>query len=277
MSEAPGAVAQAVETAKAAQGPVVPVEAVATQEDPRLAAYERKERQIQAQARQLKQEREAWEQQRKAKDEEYTQQYIPKSRLSDDPMGVLNDAGVTTEKLTELLLNAPNANDPTIRAIKAELARVNERLSKQDEQQATATTQQYEAAKKQITTEVKLLIDGRQDDFEGIKQAGLEDAVVQLIEDTFNTKGYLMDVEDAAKEVENYLIEESYKFSQLKKVQARLKGPTTPVEDNIPKQTQPGQTTLTNSMVQSTPGTKLTEKERRERAMAAFHGKLNQG
>jgi hypothetical protein len=85
-----------------------------------------------------------------------------------------------------------------------------------------------------------------------------------------------LDIEDAARQVEEHLVEEAYKLAQLSKVQSRFK-PAAPDSAKAPTQQQQGLKTLTNSVTQDQPtNTRLTDKQRRERAVAAFMGKLNQ-
>lgn len=237
--------------------------------DPKLAAYEKKERQLRQMMKQVQAEKQNFEQQRQAREQEYQQNYLPKSRVAEDPLSVLSEAGITTEKLTELLLNAPNSNDPTIRALMNRISKMEEGQQKAQQAQEQAATAQYEQAKKQMGIEIKLLVDGKPDDFEMIREAGLQDAVFELIEETFNTKGYIMDVEDAASKVEAHLLEESLKFAKLKKVQSKLQpGPESPAKEATIPTKQPQ--TLTNSHTTSGPPRRLTDKERRARAIAVM-------
>jgi hypothetical protein len=92
---------------------------------------------------------------------------------------------------------------------------------------------------------------------------------VELIERTFKQYGVLLSVEDAAKQVEDYLVEEAFKLTKLKKIQQRLAPAQKPVEAKLEPQKQP-QTlkTLTNAVSSS------GRVSVRERAIAAFKGQL---
>jgi hypothetical protein len=278
MSDSP--VAAAVEAVKANLNSEVSTPAATATDAPAqpngrnadLDAFARKERQLRKMQQELQAERESF----KRKETEYSNGYIAKTRFNEDPLGALQDAGISYEKLTELLLQNPNSNDPTIRALRSEinaLKQSQETASKQAEEQNTV---KYQAAVKQIDNEVKMLID-RDANFETIKQSGMADAVTQLIVDTFEAEGYVMDVLEAAKEVENHLVEEAYKLAQLSKVQSRLKPATPePIAPPAQKQSQSPQVTtktLTNAVTQEAPK-RSSDKERRERALAAFYGKL---
>lgn len=231
---------------------------------------ERKERQL----RKMQQELQSQRAQLEAKAKSYETDYMPKSRLKEDPWSVLEEAGLDYDTLTQQLLSRPN--DPVTRSLQSKLKAMEERLQREEQSKADAVRQQYEVAKKQISNEAKLLIDSDAN-FETIKAANAVDAVVELIEETFNQTGNLMDVQEAAQQVEEYLINEALKLAQLGKIKAKL----TPAEAaaavaekaapvHKPKSTQPP-FTITNRMQASTPS-KSSEKDRMARAIAAFKG-----
>lgn len=241
--------------------------------DPKLEAFAKRERQLRKMQQQLQQEKAQWE----AKLRQYETDYVPKSRLSEDPIGTLTDLGLDYNKLTEILLNNPTSQDPAIRALRAELKALKDAQSQAKQAAEEATQQQYQQALKAIGNEVKMLVDS-DTEYEMIKASGAQDAVVELIEQTFNEQGYLMDVAEAAKQVENYLVEEAHRMAQLKKVQSRLTPKTEAATPTPPKQQtqqQQGMKTLTNAVNQQSAPKRLTDKERIERAKLAFMGKLN--
>ncbi len=239
-----------------------------TTPDPRLEAMARKERQFHKMRKEIEAEKANW----KTKQADYESNYIPKSRLAEDPLTVLTEAGISYDKLTEILLNSPNSNDPTIRALRAEISSIksaqNAALKQQEEQQS----QQYQQALKQISNDVKLLVDSDAN-FETIKETNMQDAVVELITQTFDNDGVLMNIEDAAKEIEEHLMAEALKMSKLKKLQPKLKTEA-PVSAPIKQQSQQiVPRTLTNTVSAQSP-TRSSDKERIARAMAAFKGEL---
>lgn len=238
--------------------------------DPKLELFARKEKALRAQQRQLQAEKQAWEAERT----KYQTEYMPKSRLIEDPLAVLTEAGVGIDKLSEILLNTPaSANDPTIKALKAEIAAIKQQQTSAQEEAKASAEQQYHNAIKQITTEVKLMVDSNPE-LETIKNMGMQAAVVELMEQTFNKEGYLMDIADAAKQVEEFLLEDALRIAKLSKVQAKL-APTAqesqPTKQAVTQQQQIK--TLTNSVSQQVPK-RTSEKERRERAIAAFYNQL---
>lgn len=270
-----------MEDTKAAAPAAAAVEAVKSQQaapdaqstkqpetDPRMEQFARKERQLRKLQQEIAKEREAM----KSKQSEYETNYIPKNRLSEDPLSVLNEAGVSYDKLTELILSQPNTNDPTIRALRSEIKAIKDAQEASRRAGEEAQSAQYEQAIKQIKNEVKLMVDGSQD-YETIKEMGMQDAVTELIQQTFNEEGYLMDISEAAKQVEEHLIEESVKMAQLKKVQSRLAPKAPEVSEKVKAQDAQHPKTLTHNMTQES-SSKLSAKAKRERAIAAFYGKI---
>lgn len=246
-----------------------PTEAVAPAKDERFEAMARKERQLHRQRKEIEAQRDALKQQIT----QYETGYIPKQRITEDPLAVLQEAGVSYEKLTEMLLSPVNSNDPTIRALKQQINALTEKQTKSEQAAQEASQKQYEDAIKQITSEVKMLVAGG-DSYESIREMGMEDAVVELVEQTYNNEGYLMDIDTAAAQVEEHLLAEAEKMSKLKKLQSKLQAKASEVSEPIKPGQQSQLKTLTNAVAQQ-PTKRLSDKERIERAKAAFYGKLS--
>lgn len=245
---------------------------------PKFAALARQEKQIRAERQRLKDEREAFEREKEAR----LNGYIPKDKFKADPFSALQEAGTSYDELTQAFLNSPQGQvDPTVRALQSELAQVRSELSqfkqKQDESQSTAYKQAIETVRRNVTGLVE-----KSSDFETIKALGQEEAVVALIEETFKAEGYVMTEEEAAREVEEHLLEEAIRMASLEKVKKKLapapveSAPTSQAEQPSAEK-QPIQQqqikTLSNA-VQATAPRGLTERERRERAILAAQGKL---
>lgn len=201
-------------------------------------------------------------------------QYISKSKLQQDLFGTLAEMGLTYDQITQQAVNAPTpekvALDQELKAMREELKALkgeqdNTKKSWEEQQQ-----QSYKQAVAQIKSEASSLIT-HNPAFETIKETGSVDDVVELIERTFREDGTLMTVEEAAQQVEDYLVEEALKIARIKKIQQRLQ-PAAPAAQ-APKPTsqpqQPQMKTLTNQ-VSSTKQLSV-----RERAILAAQGKLN--
>lgn len=275
--------AQAVQAVQAKNGMTAPTEPavspqadaattnVSPKTDPAIDALARKERQLSKMRKEIETERAAL----KAKAQEYETGYVPKSRLTEDPFGVLNEAGLNYDKLTEILLQAPNMNDPAIRALMGKIKALEDKQTASQRASEEAEQKQYTDAIGQISNEVKQLVDSNEA-YQMIKESGMAEAVVELIEQTYNTKGTLLDVDDACAQVEEALLVEAERFAKLSKVQTRLA--PKPADTAIPQGKQanaPQLKTLTNA-VSATPTKRLSDKERVERAKLAFAGKLTQ-
>lgn len=266
-------------------------EALATQATPeqkqpgadRLAIIARKEQALRQQQIALKAEREAMlgdKGSREAERAELERLRAREKRLAEDPYNVMLEQGMTADQVAAKLLNQPNPADQRVMQLEQEikaLKAANEKTaSKFDEVQ----TQQRDAAIKQIGADVKMLVDA-DPEFETIKAKGAQDAVTAFIVDVYDngdpadmTKyppGTMLSNEEAAKIVEEFLLEEALKDAQLTKVKAKLNAQSLDKKP-VPPAKQPGQSTLSNSMRPSTTGT-LTWAERRARAVAVAEGK----
>lgn len=252
----------------APEGQQDPSSVVAPAANPQMEAFARKERQIRKMQVDLQKQKQDLE----ARAKSYETDYIPRSKLKEDPWSVLQAEGMDYDQLTQQLLAQPQ--DPATKAMLAKIKQLEQKQVDAERVQAENTQAQYAQALKQISNDVKLLVDS-DPEYESIKangQAGI-DAVTELIEQTFNKEGYLMDHAEAAKKIEDYLVDEGFKMAQLKKVQARLAPKVEtpkPIEKTRTVTSTP--TTLTHNMQSSTPKGN-DSKSRRERAIAAFLGK----
>lgn len=211
----------------------------------------------------------------KSKEQEYSEGYISKDQLKRDTLRILADSGVSYDELTQQILNQSTLDprtESTIARLEAKIASLEEKANLGVKAQEEQQQQAYRAAVKQIETDVRNLV--RMDpNFETIQATRSTSDVVELIEETYKKDGILMSVEDACKEVEDYLVEEAMKVTRIGKIKRQLEqaGQPKPSQTAKPVQTQPGpMKTLTNA---ATSTRKLSAKER---AMLAFKGELKQ-
>jgi hypothetical protein len=242
---------------------------------PQYAALARKEKAIRNQVQELR-SREAAFQAREAavaaKEAEAAKALELASRLEKDPLGVLAEKGYTYDKLTQAALSLPSEQDHMVNSLKAEIDALRQEMGKTKQSYEEQQTAQYKQAVNQIRQDTVQLVKGNPD-FEAISATGSVNDVVELIESTFKKDGILLSVEEAAREVEEYLSEEAFKLTRLQKIQKRLAPKPSPApapQQATPKtQSQPQMKTLTNSVGSSRP---LTAKER---AILAFKGELH--
>ncbi len=146
--------------------------------------------------------------------------------------------------------------------IQEEIRALREEQDRTRQQIEQSQTQAYQQALKQISLEVNELVN-KDPNFETVKHSGAAKDVVELIERTFQEEGKLLTVEEATQAVEDYLVDEAIKMSNIKKVKDRLS------QANTSKQPQTVQMkTLTNSIGAQKP------LNARERALLAFKGEL---
>lgn len=251
----------------------------AAKEDPLSTQYAnlaRKEKALRAKALEMRAREDAFkarEDAYKAKDTEYQEKFIPKDRLTQDTVNVLAEAGITGEALTNLVLQMAgpdqSMNSPAFKQLRAEIQALKDEQANTRKSYDDSQTAAYKQALRQIKTDTQQLVMS-DPEFETIKETNSVDDVVELIERTFKQEGILLSIDDAAKAVEDHLMEEAMKLTKIKKIQKRLQpSAAAPVQQSGQSQKQPQTVqmkTLTNAI--STSG-KLSN---RDRAILAFKG-----
>lgn len=212
-----------------------------------------------------------------AKDNQYKQGYYSKDQIKQDILSVMAEAGVSYDEVVQQVVNQ-SPQDPRmtaqLNALKAEIKVLRDAQDTSSKSYADQQTQAYESAVQQIRNDVTNLV---KDDpnFETIRVAKAHKDVVELITETYKKDGILLSVEEAALEVENYLVDEALKFTRLDKIQKKLQAatqaaskPTQQTQATPAKpQTQPMKT-LTNAASSS------RQLSAKERAILAFKGEL---
>src|ERR1019366_8155992 len=207
-------------------------------EDPALTRQfeqlARQERALRAKAQQQDQALKAREAALVAREQALTQapafdpkNYIERSRLQQDALGTLEAEGLATYDDIAQRAISRQPIDPqlqqTINSLKAqinELKAANETSQKSYPEQQQAS---YKAAVKQIGMDAAQLVKSDPVAYEAITKTGTVREVVKLIEYTYNKDGVLMTVEEAAQEVENYLVEENYGMAtKIDKIKKRI-------------------------------------------------------
>jgi hypothetical protein len=286
-AEAQNIASQSVQEGGAAAeaAPAKPEGTGQTQErlSPQFAALARKEKALRLEFQKLKQERDSWKQEQdKYKN---TNEYIPKQRLMKETMSVLRENGLTADQVARMLLEGDSYSpsqstqeDPRISQL---LARIDELEGKTKSFETEFTEKEQrerEQAVNQIRNEAKMLIDSS-DDYATIRAWGKVDAVVDHITRTLDEDGILLSTEEAAKEVEELLVEEVSKLAALDKIKQRImpqQAAGEPAVDQARLQSQqrsqPAIKTLTHEMTATAASKPLSEKERVRRAIMIAQG-----
>lgn len=250
-----------------------------------FAQLARQEKALRAKAQQQEQAIKAREQalaQREAdlnsKSQIDTTKYISRDSFKNDPLAVLAETGISYEELTQQILSQQPV-DPrlqnTINQLKQEIQSLKSESENTKKSYAEQQDQAYQAAVKQIEMDVKSMVSADPITFEAINKTGTHGEVVKLITETYKKDGILLTNEEAAQQVEDYLVEENYKMAtKIDKIKNKIQASRPNVseksaqalaEQAVQKQQQPMKT-LTNA-------TGSTRKlSGRERAILAFKG-----
>lgn len=212
----------------------------------------------------------------KVKEAQYSQGYISKDQLKQDTLRILTESGVTYDELTQQLLNQQSINpqmESYIKRLESQIQDLKKGQDEQKQQQSQAQQEQRQAAVRQITVDATDLIKSNPIAYEAINKIGPRGIkeTVRLITETYDKEGRVMSVEEAADEVENYLVEENYNMaSSISKIKKRIEESAQSRSDakTQPNTQQTQMKTLTNAASSTR---KMTAKER---AVLAFKGEL---
>lgn len=153
--------------------------------------------------------------------------YIPKSKITEGVnvnalQAVKDYLGMDYEELTNLILSQTQGADP-VKELKSEI----QQLKTNEEQRVS---KQYEATVNQYKREISTLVD-KDENFVTIKEENAQDAVLQHILETFEKDNEMLSVEEASKDIEDFLVDEAIKKSSLTKVKAKLSPPPAKQEE----------------------------------------------
>jgi hypothetical protein len=265
--EQPKTLAEAVEQKQAPKAP----DKRQSQDDERMAAIVRREKQMRQRIREqeereikTRQDYEAKEAQYKAQLEEASQAKSIQEGLKTDLIGTLTSAGYTPDQITQALINQPGPESQLIKSLSEKIAKMEKAQADHFKAQQEEASKNYQSALTTIERNVNKLVNGNPE-FEATEAYGAQKKVVNYVEKVWKEEGVMLDIEDAVKDVEDYLTEEAAKVARIKKIQAKIapkpqvkQAQAAPVAQKTP--------TLTNKMgIHSKP---LTA---RERAIQAFN------
>jgi len=247
-----------------------------------FAQLARQEKALRAKAQQQAQEFKAREEALKAREAALTTpvkqdltNYISKDKFKSDPLGVLAEAGLSYDEITQQLLTQ-QPRDPRTEAhiarLEAKLAALEEANTTSQKTYAEQQQAQYQAAVKQIQMDAKKLV-STDPNFETIKATGSVKDVVELITQTYDKDGVLLSVEEAAQQVEDYLVEEAMKITQIDKIKKRMAASNaSKPKSEVKTPATPGQTQPMKTLTNATSSQR--QLSAKERAILAFKGQL---
>lgn len=227
---------------------------------PQLTALARKEQKLRQELQAFKAEKTAFE----ATQAKYAKYETLEGKLASKDFSALEELGISYDEYTNYLLNKGEAEKPEVQAIK----KLEDEVKSLRTQQEETVSKQYEATINKYRKDIKEMVE-KDPAYESVKELKAEEHVMQLIIDTFKEENELLSIEEAAKEVEEYLLEEALQMAKLKKVQEKL----APPKQTLPPPKQ-GSKTLTNQTVATGPTKSyqqfqhLSPKERLAQALA---------
>jgi hypothetical protein len=200
---------------------------------PQMAALARKEAKYRQELSELNKQKSQLEAERK----EIEELKSLKEKLQKKDYSGLKDF-VSYEEYTNYLLSEQQNADPAQQAIQNLKAEVEALKNSQQ----SDIEKRFEEAVNHRRSSVKQIV-ASNPDFVTIKELGQEEAVVQHILDTFEQDSVELTPEEAAKEVEEILLEQAKQWLSLSKVK-----PKEEPKVEAPKTEAPKVKTLTNSM-----------------------------
>lgn len=138
-----------------------------------------------------------------------------KAKLDAKDFSAVEELGVNYDGYTEYLLAKQEA-DPVAEKYKQLETEIKSIKTSQEEKAAS----EYEATVAEYDKEIKSVVSSNPE-FSSIKELGQEQAVLQLILDSWEEDGTELSVEEAAKDVESFLVEEANKFAALSKLKSK--------------------------------------------------------
>lgn len=284
---APAPVEVPVEAKETPQEQVKPKSPKTMQDEERMNAIIRREKAMRAKIRESEQEILRYKAQAaeleavKQRESSYAQlESERQEKLKADPIGFLTEQGFTQDQITQAMLNQPGPESQLIKQLSDKITKLEKSQQEEIARQQKDADNNYQNALKTIQRNVDQLVNSKPDEYESIKANEAEKSVTTYIEKVWKEEGIMLDTEDAAKEIEDYLTEKTLGLTRLKKIQSKLgtqarpapvAKPTTTPAPQVSAQApvQPKSPTLTNRTAQST--RPLTA---RDRAILAFKREL---
>lgn len=244
---------------------------------PKFAALARKEKALREMQRNLQLEKETLKRDRESEQKELSLLRDKQGRFKSDPYGALLSEGLTSDQVAALMMNQPNPADQEITLLKQELAALKAAGEQTNNKFAEVEAKQYADAVKAVGNDVRLFIDGNPD-YEILKSEEIYSEIVKQIEEDFKSTNELPQnfIEKIVNEFKAAAEEEEDKYLENERIKKKLSLRQALLQEQQKPQTnqKPQTQTLSNSMVPSS-GKPLTARERRDRAIAAFQGKLS--
>ena len=181
--------------------------------------------------------------------------------------------GLSYDKLTELALNDGKLTpEMQMRLMREELEggykkKFEELENRLLEKERSDEQRRYDDIQRGFQNEIEDFVESNADKYELIQANEANDIIYDVIEEHYNDTGRILDIEEAAEAVENYLEEEAEKLLSLGKLRSKFGLENDFEQEESPRQSQ---VTLSNAMsaqANERVGRKLSDEE--SKALAA--------
>ena len=241
------------------------------EEDPRFQALSRKEKLLLEERKQIAEERKRLE-----------EEFAPTRKLQQlsktNKLDALRELGLTYDDLTNLVINQqPLTEEQKIEAKVQELVekRIGSFEDKQQKMQVEQQQRQYEQVLQNLNVESKQFIAKNAAEFPLVNDYELSHTITEFIVTEHAKTGIVISVEEAARQIETRLEEKVLQAYKIEKIRSKLT-PQEPTKQAPAEQTSQQPKTLTHKQTATPPGGRaLTDAERKQRAIDAFHGRLS--
>ncbi len=221
---------------------------------PKFAALSRREKAVNQRIKEFEAREQAWQKEQEDAKTKYSGYDNLAQRFKTEPLKLMEEHGLSYQQLTEMVLNEgePTKDMVTDHRVDDVMNQVKELQEKLDAKDAAQKESELNAVMDDFKTEIEDYIDENIVDYELIKANESNDLIYEVIEQHHEKTGNILNIKDAADEVEKYLEEQVKTFSSLDKVKKML---NLPVEPGTKEPEVPGQssTTLSNTHTAQVP------------------------
>ncbi len=238
-----------------------------SQDAERMNAIIRREKAMRATVREKEAELAKYKTQAEELEQLKQQDLARQEKEKADPIAYLMERGYDADQITQALINRPGPESQAVKQLTEKILKLERDQQEAIKRAESESTANYQNALKTIQRNVDKLVSSNPQEYEAISASEAQQSVTNYIEKVWKAEGIMLETEDAAKEIEDYLTDQALGLAKLNKIQSRLKPPAPKQTTPAPATTKP--VTLTNSVKQNT--RPLTSKER---AILAFNRQL---
>lgn len=157
--------------------------------------------------------------------EEPTKPELPlEYRLKKDPLGTLDELGLSYDKLTQLVVNDGKLPvEDQLNLLQEDIStkfmsKIEELETKLAEKEKMEAEAKMSEAVNGFKSEINTFIESNSEDYELVNASSQQDLIYEVIEAHYEETGKIMDIKEAADAVEEHLLEEATKIAKLNKL-----------------------------------------------------------